>query len=105
HSLQSNGLQVSITNALLGTDIVIPGNILVVGLDQHLNPPRLARNINITTISRTQKYMALCEVKLFETGCPHGTYGDKCAGTCGHCRDNAPCDYILGSCKLGCEKG
>ncbi|XP_052791724.1 uncharacterized protein LOC128225867 [Mya arenaria] len=103
--LQSRGLRVSIANALVGTDFVIQGNVSVLGLDQQISPPRLARSINITSVSGTN-YMVLCEVKISETDCPIGTYGDKCAESCGHCRGGTnQCDYVNGTCKMGCETG
>ncbi|XP_052791719.1 multiple epidermal growth factor-like domains protein 10 [Mya arenaria] len=50
--------------------------------------------------------MVLCEVKVSETDCPIGTYGDKCSESCGHCRGGSKqCDYVNGTCKMGCETG
>ncbi|WAQ98598.1 MEGF6-like protein [Mya arenaria] len=105
HMSQSSGLQVSMSISPSNNDVIVLSNNNEIGLNQQLNPPRLARYIKITSVSGTSN-MVLCEVKLFESECNNGMYGYNCTGKCGHCKDVFPqCDRINGTCLQGCETG
>ena len=39
------------------------------------------------------------------SACPDGSYGDRCTGECGVCKDGVPCDKTSGICSKGCSEG
>ncbi|XP_052270463.1 uncharacterized protein LOC127871510 isoform X2 [Dreissena polymorpha] len=51
------------------------------------------------------RYMTLCEVKVFDADCLLGRFGDKCRLQC-NCVDNMHCDTVSGKCTHnGCKPG
>ncbi|PVD25283.1 hypothetical protein C0Q70_15783 [Pomacea canaliculata] len=49
------------------------------------------------------KNLMMCEFQVWV--CEGGSYGADCNSSCGHCKDNAPCDPISGNCPDGCAPG